>query len=60
MLIKKGETQLEKLEERFAIGEIGQDLFLKYTQKFSDEMSEIEQKIDSGQNGSSNLEMVHQ
>ena len=55
---KKVETQLEKLEERFAIGEIGQDLYQKYTQKFSDELSEIEQKIDFGQNGSSNLEKV--
>jgi iron-sulfur cluster repair protein YtfE (RIC family) len=34
---KKVETQLEKLEERFAIGEIGQDLYQKYTQKFSDD-----------------------
>ena len=55
---KKAKTQLEKLEERFAIGEIGQDLYQKYTQKFSDEMAEIEQKIDFGQNGSSNLEKV--
>ena len=55
---KKVETQLEKLEERFAIGEIGQDLYQKYTQKFGDELSEIEQKIDFGQNGSSNLEKV--
>ena len=55
---KKIETQLEKLEERFAIGEIGQDLYQKYTQKFSYEMAEIEQKIDFGQNGSSNLEKV--
>ena len=41
---KKVETQLEKLEEWFAIGEIGQDLYQKYSQKFSDELSEIEQK----------------
>ena len=45
---KKAKTQLEKLEERFAIGKIGQDLYQKYTQKFSDEMAEIEQKIDFG------------
>ena len=55
---KQAKTQLEKLEKRFVIGEIGQDLYQKYTQKFSDELSEIEQKIDFGQNGSSNLEMV--
>ncbi len=29
---KKVETQLEKLEEWFKIGEIGQDLYQKYTQ----------------------------
>ena len=45
---KKAKTQLEKLEERFAIGEIGQDLYQKYTQKFGDELTEIEQKIDFG------------
>ena len=55
---KKVEDQLEKLEERFAIGEIGQDLYQKYTQKFGDELSKIEQKIDFGQNVSSNLEKV--
>ena len=33
-------------------------IFRKYTQKFGDELSEIEQKIDFGQNGSSNLEKV--
>ena len=54
----KVETQLEKLEERFVIGEIGQDLYQKYTQKFTDELSEIEQKIDLGQNDTSNLEKV--
>ena len=45
---KKVEAQLEKLEERFAIGEIGQDLYQKYTQKFGNELTEIEQKIDFG------------
>lgn len=39
---KKVEIQLGKLEERFAIGEIGQDLYQKYNQKFSDKLSEIE------------------
>jgi uncharacterized membrane protein len=39
---KKLETQFEKLEERFAIGEIGQDLYQKYTQKFNDDLTEIE------------------
>ena len=37
---------------------LAQDLYQKYTRKFSDELSEIEQKIDFGQNGSSNLERV--
>jgi site-specific DNA recombinase len=55
---KKIETQFEKLEVRFAIGEIDQYLYQKYTQKFSDEIGEIEQKIDFGKNGSSNLENV--
>ena len=41
---KRVEDQLEKLEERFAIGEIGQDIYQKYTQKFGDELTEIEQK----------------
>tara|TARA_B100000767_G_C19560673_1_gene448905 strand:- start:21 stop:236 length:216 start_codon:yes stop_codon:yes gene_type:complete len=54
----KIETQLEKLEERFAIGETGQNLYQKYTQIFSDELTEIDQKLDFGQNGSSNLGKV--
>tara|TARA_B110000977_G_scaffold97285_1_gene128216 strand:+ start:1601 stop:1807 length:207 start_codon:yes stop_codon:yes gene_type:complete len=39
-------SALDKLEERFAIGEIGQDLYQKYTQKFSDE---LDQQIDNSQ-----------
>jgi polyhydroxyalkanoate synthesis regulator phasin len=39
-------SALDKLEERFAIGEIGQDLYQKYTQKFSDELI---QQIDNSQ-----------
>jgi hypothetical protein len=54
----KIETQLEKLEERFAIGETGQNLYQKYTQIFSDELIEIDQKLDFGQNGSSSLGKV--
>ena len=45
---KKIEAQLEKLEERFTICEIGQDLYQKYTQKFGVKLNEIEQKIDFG------------
>ena len=39
-------SALDKLEERFAISEIGQDLYQKYTQKFSDE---LDQQIDNSQ-----------
>ena len=39
-------SALDKLEERFAIGEIGQDLYQKHTQKFSDE---LDQQIDNSQ-----------
>ena len=39
-------SALDKLEERFAIGEIGEDLYQKYTQKFSDELI---QQIDNSQ-----------
>tara|TARA_B110000091_G_scaffold127112_1_gene136429 strand:- start:202 stop:408 length:207 start_codon:yes stop_codon:yes gene_type:complete len=39
-------SALDKLEVRFVIGEIGQDLYQKYTQKFSDE---LDQQIDNSQ-----------
>ena len=39
---KKIETKLLQLEERFVIGEIGQDLYQRYTQKFTDEIGVIE------------------
>ena len=38
----KLETQLDKIEERYAIGEIGADLYQKYTQKYSDELADID------------------
>ena len=33
-------SALDKLEEQFEIGEIGQYLYQKYTQKFSDELDQ--------------------
>ena len=39
-------SALDKLEVRFVIGEIGQDLYQKYTQKFTDE---LDQQIDNSQ-----------
>ena len=46
------------LSRKREYGIISQDLYQKYTQKFGDDLTEIEQKIDFGQNGSSNLEKV--
>ena len=54
----KLETQLDKIEERYAIGEIGADLYQKYTQKYSDELADIDRKITNGLKGSSNLENI--
>jgi len=54
----KLETQLDKIEERYAIGEIGADLYQKYTQKYSDELADIDRKITNGLKGSSNLEKI--
>jgi hypothetical protein len=55
---RKLETQLDKIEERYAIGEIGADLYQKYTQKYSDELADIDRKITNGLKGSSNLENI--
>ena len=41
-----------------AIGEIGADLYQKYTQKYSDELADIDRKITNGLKGSSNLENI--
>ena len=45
----KLETQIDKIEERYAIGEISADLYQKYTQKYSDELADIDRKITNGQ-----------
>ena len=55
---RKLETQLDKIEERYAIGEIGADLYQKYTKKYSDELADIDRKITNGLKGSSNLENI--
>ena len=54
----KLETQIDKIEERYAIGEISADLYQKYTQKYSDELADIDRKITNGLKGSSNLENI--
>mgnify|MGYP004019871513 CR=1 FL=1 len=43
---------------QYAIGKIGADLYQKYTQKYSDELADIDRKITNGLKGSSNLENI--
>jgi hypothetical protein len=52
------QTQIEKLEERFVLGEVGRDLYEKYTAKYSEELSKIKEELGKSSVNSSNLEMV--
>ena len=51
-------VNFQKLEERYAIGEIDSDLYQKYAKKYSNEMSEIDKKLSNDLKVSSNLENV--
>ncbi|MCB0402834.1 MAG: recombinase family protein, partial [Flavobacteriales bacterium] len=56
MNLSKIKKKLNKIEERFVLGEIEQDLYLKYRDKTRVEIEQIEQKLDSDQITLSNLE----
>lgn len=59
-LLKKQKTEvknkLNKLEERFAIGEIDREIYEKFASKYKAEIIEIEEKYHSPSISSSNLE----
>lgn len=48
--------KLSKIEERFVLGEIDQELFMKYRDKMSSEIEQIEQKLSGDKIALSNLE----
>lgn len=48
--------KLNAIEERFVIGEIQEDLYLKYRDKFQSEITNIDKEIDASTNLLSNLE----
>ena len=52
------ELQEVKIKNTAKKNNLHMKLIYKIVQKFSDELTEIEQKIDFGQNGSSKLEKV--
>ncbi|MCB9223114.1 MAG: recombinase family protein [Crocinitomicaceae bacterium] len=58
-LYKKQKTEvgkkLESIEERFATGEINSEIFNKYSQKYNQELDEIDQKLENPEFVSSNL-----
>lgn len=60
--IKKQLTELKKkresIEERFAIGEITQEIFKKYDDKYRDQLAENAKKLDATSLSSSNLQKV--
>ena len=60
--IKKQQTELKKkresIEERFAIGEITQEIFKKYDDKYRDQLAENAKKLDTTFLSSSNLQKV--
>ena len=49
--------ELENVEERFAIGKIDNHIYNKYSEKFKNEISELEEKLTNPNITSSNLEM---
>ncbi|HWY13386.1 MAG TPA: hypothetical protein VN026_18810, partial [Bacteroidia bacterium] len=53
---KETEKKIEALDERFAIGEIKNELYQKFIGKFKKERSEINAEIDGLSFGNSNLE----
>lgn len=50
------QKKLDTIEEKFVVGDINKDLFTKYSQKYGEEMREIEAELAKLSIGSSNLE----
>lgn len=56
--ITKLENQLEKIEERYILGEIKEELFEKYKSKYSDQIINSKKELEKKSFDSSNLEMA--
>lgn len=56
--VSKIESNLEKIETRFVLGEIEKDLYLKYKGQFDNELDTIQQEIDNSGFNLSNLELA--
>ncbi|WP_430413015.1 recombinase family protein [Kordia sp.] len=54
--LKTINEKVEKIEERFVIGEIGGALYQKFSKKYDEQKKEIEQEIEKNSLDSSNLE----
>ena len=58
--IKKQHTEVKKkiesIEERFAVGEITQEIFKKYDEKYKSQLAQITLKLDTTSMTSSNLQ----
>lgn len=54
--LKEVADKVETIEERFAIGEINRELYVKFIGKFKTERDEIEKEIESNSFKNSNLE----
>ncbi|MCB9195528.1 MAG: recombinase family protein [Flavobacteriales bacterium] len=50
------QKKLDTIEEKFVVGDINKDLYTKYSQKYGEEMREIEAELAKLSFGSSNLE----
>lgn len=54
--ITEMQSQLEKIEEKFVLGQINQELFEKYSAKYKDELVEMNEEFRNCSIDSSNLE----
>jgi len=54
--ISETNSKLNRLEERFAVGEIDKEIYIKYAKKYTDEISVFEQEIKNPGLSSSNLQ----
>ena len=54
--VSKIEDNIEKIEMRFAIGEIEKDLYLKFKEQFNKELTQINEQISKSSFNLSNLE----
>ncbi len=54
--ITEKKNQLEGMEERFVLGEISKELYEKYSQRFRDEIGNLEQELAGYGIDGSNLE----